>query len=67
MGKIRDRRLRRVQGADFGAAVEKAEDKRKAPEGFFGHRKQAQSDNPEVVGSSPSPAAKSQPHVKRGV
>ena len=37
------------------AAVEKSEEKRK-PERFFGHRKAARSDNPEVVGSNPSPA-----------
>jgi hypothetical protein len=39
----------------ISAAVEKREDQRK-PEAFFGHRKAARSDNPEVVGSNPSPA-----------
>ena len=37
----------------FTAAVEKCEDQRK-PEAFFGHRKAARCDNPEVVGSNPS-------------
>ena len=58
MGNFCDRRRRRKQGAKIGATVEKAEDKREAPDGFFGNRKPARSDNPEVVGSSPSPATK---------
>ena len=61
MGDFCDRRQRRMQGAKIGAAVEKAEEKREAPDGFFGHRKLARSDNPEVVGSSPSPATKLKP------
>ena len=39
----------------ISAAVEKIEDKRK-PDDFFGHRKAARRDNPEVVGSNPAPA-----------
>ena len=39
----------------FSAAVEKPEGQHK-PERFFGYRKAARSDNPEVVGSNPSPA-----------
>ena len=42
----------------FSAAVEKPEEQRKAPDGLFGHRKAARSDNPKVVGSNPSPATK---------
>ena len=42
----------------ISAAVEKPEDQRK-PERFFGHRNPARSDNPEVVGSNPSPATTS--------
>ena len=42
-------------GAAFTAAVEKSKDQRK-PEAFFGHRKAARRDNPEVAGSSPASA-----------
>ena len=62
LGKRADRRRWRKEGGERSAAVEKSEEKRK-PEAFFGHRKPAQSDNPEVVGSSPSPATKKIPRT----
>ena len=39
-GNACERRLRRIQRAGVGAAVEKIEEKRK-PEDFFGHRKRS--------------------------
>ena len=41
----------------ISAAVEKREGKRKR-EAYFGYRKAARSDNPEVAGSNPVPATK---------
>ena len=40
-GNACDRRLWRMQGARVGAAVEKDEVQREAPDAFFGHRKRA--------------------------
>ena len=40
-GKACERRLRRIQRTRLGAAVEKREEKCKAPDAFFGHRKRA--------------------------
>jgi len=57
LGKRADRCRWQGEGGERSAAVEKIEDRRK-PEDFFGYRKPAQSDNPEVVGSSPSPATR---------
>lgn len=60
MGLEPDRRRGRKQGGRQWAAVEKPEEERK-PERFFGNRNPARSDNPEVVGSNPSPATTHSP------